>query len=152
MPLAASVPPQGDSVIDCFEVSAAEPFFSQGEPAVVVCHFLPPPFTLRESLGQLHIHTITSVSVSVSQCLTETATRGVAMVPKLALDVVSCEVLRVLQLSDSYIVPVSYHVPRKVSPDRPPTSNSFPLTFELYMQTPKVRCIYFELFLLILNV
>ncbi|XP_048846279.1 coronin-7 isoform X2 [Brienomyrus brachyistius] len=73
---------KGDSVIDCFEVSAAEPFLSQ-----------------------------------VSQCLTETATRGVAMVPKLALDVVSCEVLRVLQLTDSYIVPVSYHVPRKPGQD-----------------------------------
>lgn len=36
------------------------------------------------------------------------------MVPKLALDVMSCEVMRVLQLTDSCIVPISYHVPRKV--------------------------------------
>uniref|UniRef100_A0A8C7I2U0 Coronin n=1 Tax=Oncorhynchus kisutch TaxID=8019 RepID=A0A8C7I2U0_ONCKI len=68
----------GDSVIDCFEVSATEPFLSQ-----------------------------------VSHCLTEAPTRGVAMVPKLALDVLSCEVMRVLQLTDSFIVPINYHVPRK---------------------------------------
>ncbi|XP_036408139.1 coronin-7-like isoform X1 [Megalops cyprinoides] len=53
----------------------------------------------------------------VSHCLTEAASRGVAMVPKLALDVSSCEVLRVLQLTDSFIVPVSYHVPRKAGQD-----------------------------------
>ena len=50
----------------------------------------------------------------VSHCLTDTSTRGVAVVPKLALDVMSCEVMRVLQLTDSCIVPVSYQVPRKV--------------------------------------
>uniref|UniRef100_A0A4W5LTP8 Coronin n=1 Tax=Hucho hucho TaxID=62062 RepID=A0A4W5LTP8_9TELE len=65
-------------VIDCFEVSASEPFLSQ-----------------------------------VSHCLTDAPTRGVAMVPKLALDVLSCEVMRVLQLTDSFIVPINYHVPRK---------------------------------------
>lgn len=53
----------------------------------------------------------------VSHCLTETASRGVAMVPKLALDVGSCEVLRVLQLTDSFIVPISYQVPRKAGQD-----------------------------------
>ncbi|XP_068434786.1 coronin-7 [Clinocottus analis] len=70
----------GDSVVDCFEVSASEPFFTQ-----------------------------------VSHCLTDTSTRGVAMVPKAALDVLSCEVTRVLQLTDSCIVPISYQVPRKHS-------------------------------------
>uniref|UniRef100_A0A671YCA1 Coronin n=1 Tax=Sparus aurata TaxID=8175 RepID=A0A671YCA1_SPAAU len=50
----------------------------------------------------------------VSHCLADTSTRGVAMVPKLALDVMSCEVMRVLQLTDSCIVPISYQVPRKV--------------------------------------
>uniref|UniRef100_A0A673W710 Coronin n=1 Tax=Salmo trutta TaxID=8032 RepID=A0A673W710_SALTR len=49
----------------------------------------------------------------VSHCLTDAPTRGVAMVPKLALDVLSCEVMRVLQLTDSFIVPINYHVPRK---------------------------------------
>eukprot|EP00064_Thunnus_orientalis_P012365 superscaffoldBa00001888_g12400 len=70
----------GDTVVDCFEVSASEPFLSQ-----------------------------------VSHCLTDVSTRGVAMVPKLALDVMSCEVMRVLQLTDSCIVPISYQVPRKNS-------------------------------------
>uniref|UniRef100_A0A667YPM6 Coronin n=1 Tax=Myripristis murdjan TaxID=586833 RepID=A0A667YPM6_9TELE len=50
---------------------------------------------------------------SLSHCMTDTSTRGVAMVPKLALDVMSCEVVRVLQLTDSCIVPISYQVPRK---------------------------------------
>uniref|UniRef100_A0AAY4BRG3 Coronin n=1 Tax=Denticeps clupeoides TaxID=299321 RepID=A0AAY4BRG3_9TELE len=55
--------------------------------------------------------------VTVSDCLMEMSTRGVAMVPKLAVDVGSCEVMRVLQLTDGFIVPVSYHVPRKVQLD-----------------------------------
>ncbi|KAM6957237.1 coronin-7 [Aplochiton taeniatus] len=49
----------------------------------------------------------------VSHCLTDAPTRGVAMVPKLSLDILSCEVMRVLQLTDNCIVPISYHVPRK---------------------------------------
>uniref|UniRef100_G3PBH3 Coronin n=2 Tax=Gasterosteus aculeatus aculeatus TaxID=481459 RepID=G3PBH3_GASAC len=71
---------KGDTAIDCFEVSASEPFFSQ-----------------------------------VSHCLTDTSTRGAAAVPKAALDVLSCEVMRVLQLTDGCIVPISYQVPRKNS-------------------------------------
>ncbi|KAH0632106.1 hypothetical protein JD844_020169 [Phrynosoma platyrhinos] len=51
----------------------------------------------------------------VNQCLTEAKSQGVAQVPKLALDVMACEVMRVLQLTDCAIVPVSYVVPRKVS-------------------------------------
>ncbi|XP_039095197.1 coronin-7 isoform X1 [Hyaena hyaena] len=49
----------------------------------------------------------------VTQCLLESVLRGAALVPRRALAVMGCEVLRVLQLSDSAIVPVSYHVPRK---------------------------------------
>ncbi|XP_054861303.1 coronin-7-like isoform X1 [Amphiprion ocellaris] len=51
----------------------------------------------------------------VSHCLTDNSTRGVAVVPKLALDVLSCEVMRALQLTDDCIVPISYQVPRKHS-------------------------------------
>uniref|UniRef100_A0A8C6TFY4 Coronin n=1 Tax=Neogobius melanostomus TaxID=47308 RepID=A0A8C6TFY4_9GOBI len=51
----------------------------------------------------------------VSHCLTDAPTRGVCAVPKLDLDVMSCEVVRVLQLTDSHIVPISYQVPRKNS-------------------------------------
>uniref|UniRef100_A0A3Q3N467 Coronin n=1 Tax=Mastacembelus armatus TaxID=205130 RepID=A0A3Q3N467_9TELE len=57
---------------------------------------------------------LNSIAV-VSHCLTDTSTRGVAMVPKLSLDVMSCEVMRLLQLTDSCIVPISYQVPRKQS-------------------------------------
>ncbi|XP_066496626.1 coronin-7 [Tiliqua scincoides] len=49
----------------------------------------------------------------VNQCLTENKSLGVAQVPQLALDVMACEVMRVLQLTDSAIVPISYTVPRK---------------------------------------
>ena len=54
------------------------------------------------------------MSLIVTQCLLESALRGVALVPRRALAVMGCEVLRVLQLSDTAIVPISYHVPRKV--------------------------------------
>ncbi|XP_062999412.1 coronin-7 [Elgaria multicarinata webbii] len=49
----------------------------------------------------------------VNQCLMETQSQGAALVPKLALDVMACEVMRVLQLTGAAIVPVSYSVPRK---------------------------------------
>ncbi|KAM6155686.1 coronin-7-like [Rhynchocyon petersi] len=49
----------------------------------------------------------------VNQCSLESALRGAALVPRRALAVLECEVLRVLQLSDTAIVPISYHVPRK---------------------------------------
>ncbi|NXC43015.1 CORO7 protein, partial [Penelope pileata] len=49
----------------------------------------------------------------VTQCLTEGRTRGLAAVPRLALDVMACEVLRVLQLTDTFLIPISYTVPRK---------------------------------------
>uniref|UniRef100_A0A8C2KS76 Coronin n=1 Tax=Cyprinus carpio TaxID=7962 RepID=A0A8C2KS76_CYPCA len=53
----------------------------------------------------------------VSHCLTDLSTRGTALVPKLALDVSCCEVLRLLQLTDNFIVPISYQVPRKAGQD-----------------------------------
>uniref|UniRef100_A0A8C7AA37 Coronin n=1 Tax=Neovison vison TaxID=452646 RepID=A0A8C7AA37_NEOVI len=49
----------------------------------------------------------------VTQCLLENVLRGAVLVPRRALAVMGCEVLRVLQLSDTAVVPVSYHVPRK---------------------------------------
>uniref|UniRef100_A0A803TAX2 Coronin n=1 Tax=Anolis carolinensis TaxID=28377 RepID=A0A803TAX2_ANOCA len=50
----------------------------------------------------------------VTQCLTEGRSLGVALVPRPALDVMACEVMRALQLSDSgAIVPISVLVPRK---------------------------------------
>ncbi|NXT82897.1 CORO7 protein, partial [Zapornia atra] len=53
----------------------------------------------------------------VTQCRTEGSTRGLAAVPRLALDVMACEVLRVLQLTDTTLVPISYLVPRKSNQD-----------------------------------
>ncbi|XP_023567541.1 coronin-7 isoform X2 [Octodon degus] len=49
----------------------------------------------------------------VTQCIMENVLRGAALVPRRALTVMGCEVLRVLQLSDTAIVPISHHVPRK---------------------------------------
>ncbi|XP_062874509.1 coronin-7 [Trichomycterus rosablanca] len=53
----------------------------------------------------------------VSHCLSDASTRGIAMVPKLALDVSCCEVLRVMQLTDNFIIPISNQVPRKAGQD-----------------------------------
>ncbi|NXH14511.1 CORO7 protein, partial [Bucco capensis] len=53
----------------------------------------------------------------VTQCRMEGSTRGLATVPRLALNVMACEVLRVLQLSDTALVPISYVVPRKSMQD-----------------------------------
>ncbi|KAK3552873.1 hypothetical protein QTP86_024776 [Hemibagrus guttatus] len=53
----------------------------------------------------------------VSHCLCDISTRGIAVVPKLALDVGHCEVLRVMQLTDNFIIPISYQVPRKAGQD-----------------------------------
>lgn len=52
--------------------------------------------------------------ITVSHCLSDASTRGIAVVPKLALDVGRCEVLLVMQLTDNCIIPISYQVPRKV--------------------------------------
>lgn len=104
--------PQGDAVIDCFEVTASEPFFSQGKPcSSSICHA-----RLLQLSHLVFDPSVRSVNVFpvVSHCLMDTSTRGVAMVPKVALDVLSCEVMRVLQLTDSCIVPISHQVPRKV--------------------------------------
>ncbi|CAO2641957.1 Coro7 [Lemmus lemmus] len=49
----------------------------------------------------------------VTQCILESVLRGAALVPRRALAVMSCEVLQVLQLSDTAIIPISHHVPRK---------------------------------------
>ncbi|OCT64354.1 coronin-7 [Xenopus laevis] len=49
----------------------------------------------------------------ISQCVTEEQTRGLALVPKLCLDVMNCELLRLLQLTDKFIIPISYNVQRK---------------------------------------
>ncbi|XP_076998050.1 coronin-7 [Tamandua tetradactyla] len=51
----------------------------------------------------------------VNQCVLENVLRGAALVPRRALAVSSCEVLRVLQLGDTAILPISYHVPRKAA-------------------------------------
>uniref|UniRef100_UPI00398F0BE6 coronin-7-like n=1 Tax=Pristiophorus japonicus TaxID=55135 RepID=UPI00398F0BE6 len=61
----------------------------------------------------LEVSTAEGSLTQVNQCLTEVKSKGVAMLPKLALDVMSCEVIRVLQLTENAIVPISYTVPRK---------------------------------------
>ena len=40
--------------------------------------------------------------------------KGMCMVPKRAVDVMSCQIVRLLQLTQSAIVPIGYHVQRKV--------------------------------------
>ncbi|CAM9408616.1 unnamed protein product [Lampetra planeri] len=62
----------------------------------------------------------------VCQCVTDAVTRGVALLPKRALDVMGCEVARLLQLTSSTIVPVRYTVPRK---------NTFQFHADLFVDT-----------------
>lgn len=104
-------------MVDSFEVSSSEPLLSQGKAwSSVICllRLLQLSFSLYLIPLFLFLFFPLHFTSVVSHCLTDTSTRGVAMVPKLALDVMSCEVMRVLQLTDSCIVPISYQVPRKV--------------------------------------
>ena len=59
----------------------------------------------------------TVVLTLVSSQMLEEQHKGMAFVPKLALDVMSCEVVRLLQLTKSSVVPLSYCVPRRVIND-----------------------------------
>ncbi|XP_051037279.1 coronin-7 isoform X2 [Phodopus roborovskii] len=66
--------------------------------------------------NQLYCYEVTPQQPALSpvtQCILENVLRGAALVPRRALAVMSCEVLQVLQLSDTAIIPVSHHVPRK---------------------------------------
>jgi len=45
----------------------------------------------------------------------EQTIKGCALVSKRALDVMTCEVDRLLLLTASYVIPLSYCVPRKVT-------------------------------------
>ncbi|XP_053410289.1 coronin-7 [Nycticebus coucang] len=66
--------------------------------------------------SQLYCYEVTPQQPALSpvtQCVLESVLRGAALVPRRALAVMGCEVLRILQLSDIAIVPISYHVPRK---------------------------------------
>ncbi|XP_036885739.1 coronin-7 isoform X2 [Sturnira hondurensis] len=66
--------------------------------------------------SQLHCYEVAPQQLALSpvtQCLLESVLRGATLVPRRALAVMGCEVLRVLQLSDTAIMPISYHVPRK---------------------------------------
>lgn len=67
--------------------------------------------------NQLYCYEVTPQQPALSpvtQCILENVLRGAALVPRRALAVMSCEVLQVLQLSDTAIIPISHHVPRKV--------------------------------------
>eukprot|EP00062_Callorhinchus_milii_P009059 gi/632952444/ref/XP_007891855.1/ PREDICTED: coronin-7 isoform X2 [Callorhinchus milii] len=64
----------------------------------------------------LHCYEVSAAQAAitqVNQCLMEAKSKGAALVPKLILDVMACEVLRVLQLTENCIIPVTYTVPRK---------------------------------------
>lgn len=66
--------------------------------------------------NQLYCYEVTPQQPALSpvtQCILENVLRGAALVPRRALAVMSCEVLQVLQLSDTAIIPISHHVPRK---------------------------------------
>lgn len=98
---------QGEKVFFCYEVQPAQPAVAEGE--------FPPPSLLAQGPWELCALPPLTLLCSVHQCFLETWTQGTAQLPRLALDVTACEVMKVLQLSDSAIVPISYLVPRKVN-------------------------------------
>lgn len=51
---------------------------------------------------------------TVSSQIMDEQHKGMCSVPKLAMKVMACEVVRLLQLAKSSVVPLSYCVPRKV--------------------------------------
>lgn len=51
---------------------------------------------------------------TVSSQLLEEQHKGMCCVPKLAMNVMACEVVQLLQLAKTSVVPLSYCVPRKV--------------------------------------
>ncbi|KAJ7357667.1 Coronin-7 [Desmophyllum pertusum] len=57
--------------------------------------------------------TAASFVTQVSSQLLEEQHKGMGIVPKLAMDVMACEVVCLLQLTKSSVVPLSYRVPRK---------------------------------------
>ncbi|KAM9305473.1 coronin-7-like [Gastrophryne carolinensis] len=67
----------------------------------------------------MEVNTESPSLVQLSQCVTEQLSRGLALVPKLCLDVMNSELLRLLQLTDRFIIPISYSVPRKAVQDIP---------------------------------
>ncbi|NXV23210.1 CORO7 protein, partial [Cepphus grylle] len=100
---------QGENLLYCFEVAPAQPALTQGKKDKSHTGLL-------AASGALPLLTLPA-RPTVTQCRTEGSTRGLATVPRLALDVMACEVLRVLQLTDTALVPVSYLVPRKSTQD-----------------------------------
>ena len=55
--------------------------------------------------------------------------KGMGMVPKRAVDVMSCQIARFMQLTQNSIIPISYHVQRKVT--LPPSLLSLPPSLHL---------------------
>lgn len=102
---------QGENLLYCFEVAAAQPALTQGKQDT---SHIGLPATPRGWVLPASRPPCLSPPPTATQCRTEGSTRGLAAVPRLALDVMACEVLRVLQLTDTALVPVSYVVPRKV--------------------------------------
>lgn len=93
--------------MSCYEVVPQQPAISSGESSLYPHLALSHPLLCPPSVPP-RVPTVT-------QCVLEHAVRGAALVPRQALAVMGCEVLRVLQLSDTAILPISFHVPRKVS-------------------------------------
>lgn len=63
-----------------------------------------------------------------------------AQLPRLALDVTACEVMKVLQLSDSAVVPISYLVPRKVNQPSCPHGRRWGLWLRWALFNPGLSC------------
>ena len=66
------------------------------------------------STFMLKITFISLLIVGSDICRCPSQTKGLAMVPKRAVDVMACQVTRFMQLTQTAIVPIGYYVQRKV--------------------------------------
>ena len=72
---------------------------------------------LFHHVSMKHAHDLTIGDIWIGQQTYRGSqqTKGMAMVPKRVVDVMACEIVRLLQLTQNAIIPISYHVQRKVS-------------------------------------
>jgi len=68
----------------------------------------------KASLRSASVVFLRTFSWAASQTLLPEQTKGMGMLPKLAVDVMECEVDRLIQLCSKQLLPVKIEVPRKV--------------------------------------
>ena len=91
---------QSESTITFFESVDKSPYLSQG--------LFPPSHCINFIVSYF----ISDLGSDVCRCPSQT--KGLALLPKTAVDVMACQVASFMQLTQNAIVPIGYHVQRKV--------------------------------------